>query len=105
MAKQNARVKGSAPNYTATIAPKAVARTRQDILSWNVALRMAKQLENPRWYKLQQLYDEIYLDAPLESQYTTRILSPVSERPVLPKPNGEIDEEQTKKLNTSIWAK
>src|SRR5690554_3181894 len=105
MAKQNAKVKGSAPNYTATIAPKAVARTRQDILSWNQALRMAKQLENPRWYKLQQLYDEIYLDALLQSQYKNRILSALSERPVLKKPNGEIDEEQTEKLNSSIWAK
>ena len=96
--------KGKGPNYTATIAPKAIARTRQDIASWNRALRMTKLEENPKWFLLQQLFDEISLDALLTSQYKNRQLKALSERIVLKKPSGEVDEEQTKLLNDSMFA-
>ena len=91
------------PNYAMSIAPKSVARTRQDIASWNRALRMTKLEENPKWYLLQQLYDEISLDALLTSQYKNRQLKALAERIVLKKPNGEVDEEQTQFLNNSIF--
>src|SRR5690554_3306329 len=74
------KAKGKAPGYRATIAPKSVARTRQDIASWNLALKMTQLLENPKWYRLQQLFDEIYIDAHLQSQYKNRVLPVLSEQ-------------------------
>jgi len=95
--------KGKGPNYAATVAPKAVSRTRQDIATWNRALRMTKLEENPKWFLLQQLFDEISLDALLTSQYKNRNLKALSERIVLKKPSGEVDEEQTKILNNALF--
>ena len=97
------RTKGKGPNYSGTIAPKATARTRQDIKSWNRALRMTKLEENPKWYLLQQLFDEISLDALLTSQYKNRQLKALAEKIVLKKPSGEVDEEQTKILNNAMF--
>lgn len=105
MAKQNSRIGRTSPRFVESVELKSVIRARQDIRSWNIALQMAKQLENPRWYRLQQLYDEIFLDALLQSQYKNRVLSALATRPILRKPNGDVDEEQTELLSSSIWAK
>lgn len=91
------------PNYSASIAPKAVARTRQDIASWNRALRMTKLEENPKWYLLQQIYDEIALDALYTSQHKNRQLKALAESVVLKNPSGKVDEVQTKLLNEAIF--
>jgi hypothetical protein len=99
----NVKKNAKAPKYTASIAPKTVARTRQDIASWNRALQLTKLEDNPKWYLLQQLYDEVSLDALFTSQYENRQLKALSERVVLKKPNGNVDEEQTKILNDAIF--
>lgn len=93
----------SSGNYADTIVPKSIARTRQDIASWNKAISMTRLLENPKWYLIQQLYNEISLDALLTSQYKNRQLKALSEKIILKKPNGEIDEEQTKLLNDAMF--
>lgn len=97
--------KSNGGNYASLIAPKAVSQARKDIKDWNQALKMTTLEENPRWYKIQQLFDNIYLDAHLKSQYKNRTLKGLSVKGVLRKPNGDIDEEQTKLVNNSIWAK
>ena len=79
---------------------KAVSRTRQDILSWNTALRMA-QSEDPKNYKLQLLFDEISNDALLTSQIQNRKQQLFTSSFSLKKPNGEVDEVQTTKLKNS----
>ncbi|GEM55255.1 hypothetical protein B0A58_07370 [Flavobacterium branchiophilum NBRC 15030 = ATCC 35035] len=79
---------------------KAVSRTRQDIQSWNTALRMA-QSEDPKNYKLQMLFDEISNDALLTSQIQNRKQQLFTSSFSLKKPNGEADEEQTTKLKNS----
>jgi phage gp29-like protein len=79
---------------------KAVSRTRQDIQSWNMALRMA-QSEDPKNYKLQMLFDEISNDALLTSQIQNRKQQLFTSSFSLKKPNGEVDEEQTTKLKNS----
>ncbi len=99
----NVKRNAKAPKYTASIAPKTVARTRQDIANWNRALQLTRLEENPKWYLLQQLYDEVSLDALFTSQYKNRQLKALSERIVLKKPNGDVDEEQTKILNDAIF--
>ncbi len=99
----NVKTNAKQPKYSATIAPKAVAKTRKDIASWKKAQQLTKLEDNPKWYLQQQLYDEILLDALLTSQYQNRQLKALSERIVLKKPNGEIDEEQTKLLNSAVF--
>ncbi|WP_143394857.1 phage portal protein family protein, partial [Flavobacterium psychrophilum] len=78
----------------------AVSRTRQDIQSWNTALRMA-QSEDAKNYKLQLLFDEISNDALLTSQIQNRKQQLFTSSFSLKKPNGEVDEEQTTKLKNS----
>lgn len=87
--------------YGSTIVKKAVTMTRSDIASWKKAVQLAKKLENPKWYLLQQLYDDVMLDALLTSQYKNRMFKTLSEKAVLKKPSGEIDEAQTDLLNNS----
>ena len=96
------KAKGS---YSGMIAPKSVSRTRKDIASWNQAIKMTRLLENPKWYLMQQLFDEIYLDALLKSQYKNRILKALSEKAVIKKANGDVDEEQTKLINKANFTK
>lgn len=99
----NVKTNAKKPNLAHQIAPKAVARTQQDIASWNKAIQLTKLEDNPKQYLLQQLYDEISLDALLTSQVENRQLKALSERIVLKKPTGEVDEEQTAILNNAIF--
>jgi len=46
-----------------SVAEKSISRTRQDIKSWNDALNLARKNEDRKWYPLQLLYDEIFMDA------------------------------------------
>lgn len=93
--------KVKAPKYVPKIAKKAVARTKQDIASWNTALNLTKIEENPKYHLLQQLYDEISLDALFTSQYKNRQLKTLSETILIKNAAGEVDEEQTKLINQS----
>ena len=95
------KTNASAPKYSATIAPKAVASTRKDIASWKTAEKLTHLVDFPKWYLIQQLFKEIKLDALLTSQLKNRQLKGLSERIVLKKANGEVDEEQTKFINNA----
>ena len=86
-----------------TIVKKAEAKIRQDIQSWKKAIQSTQLEDNPKWYLLHQLYDEIMLDALLTSQYNNRQLKAMSEAVVLKKPNGDVDVEQTELLNNAIF--
>lgn len=85
----------SSANLSSLIAPKSVTQTRKDIGDWNKAQKMTKLIDNPKWYLLHQLVDNILKDALLTSQYNNRILKTLSVPPVLFKTDGTIDEEQT----------
>jgi len=100
-----AKVKKNAkpPKYVASIAPKAVAQTRQDMKKWSDAQRMTQLEDDPKWFLMQQLFDNIKKDALLYSQYNNRTLKALSEKIVLKKPNGEVDEEQSALLNNAIF--
>ena len=99
------KTKATGGNYSSMIAPKAISQARKDINDWNQAQKMTQLEENPKWWKIQQLFDNIYLDAHLKSQYKNRTLKALSEKAILKKPNGEVDEEQTKILNNAVFTK
>ena len=88
-------------SYNDLIVKKTINRTRKDITDWNNAIRMTRLEQNPKWYMLHQLYNEITLDTLLDSQYENRNLKAVTEPIVLYKPNGEVDQEQTDLLNNA----
>ena len=102
LASTGARVGKS---YSALIAPKTTTQTRKDIKDWTQAQNMTKLEENPKWWMLEQLKDNIFLDAHLKSQYKNRILPALSVKAVLKKPNGEVDDDQTALVNESVWGK
>lgn len=52
--------------------PRSISRTRKDISNWQMALRQADSVENPRRTALIRLYDDILLDAHLSSQWELR---------------------------------
>jgi phage gp29-like protein len=91
--------------YGSTIVKNAVSNTRQDISGWKRAESLAQKTELPKWHLLQALFDDIEKDALLTSQYKNRLLKSLSERIVLKKPNGDVDEEQTEMINNSVFAK
>ncbi len=89
--------------YAEQIAPKSIARTRKDIASWNQAISMTRRKEHPKWWMLQQLFNEILMDAHLTSQYNNRILRALSKKITIRKANGEIDQKQTDFINNSTF--
>ncbi len=95
--------KAGKPNYAVKIAPKAIARTRQDIKNWNRALNMAKKAEDPKRHLLYNLYDEIAIDALLTSQIENRKLKALSQAFSLKKASGEVDKELTELIKNKIW--
>jgi hypothetical protein len=91
--------------YGGTIVKNSITNTRQDIASWKRSVQLAQKIENPKWYLLQKLYDDISIDALLTSQYKNRLLKSLSETIVISKPNGEIDQEQTDLINNAVFTK
>ena len=65
--------------YGGTVVKNSITNTRQDIASWKRSVQLAQKIENPKWYLLQQLYDDISIDALLTSQYKNRLLKSLSE--------------------------
>lgn len=95
---QNAKVKISKSaqvNYAAQIAPKSIARTRQDVRSWNTALTNARKADNPKRWQLYNLYKEIMIDALLLSQISNRRRKSLAESFVIKDSKGKINEEVT----------
>lgn len=101
--KQFAGKVTSSANLSSLIAPKSVSQTRKDIGDWNKAQKFAKLIENPKWYLLQQMLEEIFKDALLTSQYKNRTSKVLSENPVIYNAKGEIDEVQTELIQNSLF--
>lgn len=80
--------------------PKSISRTRMDIKSWNRALNMYWQADDPVNWPLQLIYNEVGLDATLTSQINNRKNQVFSADWVLKKENGDPDEEQTAVLKS-----
>jgi hypothetical protein len=82
---------------------RSVTQARKDIATWKAAIQAATAVDNPRRAKLQQLYDDIVLDALLTSQLENRKRQVVGSTYVLKDENGEINEELTAALRKVSW--
>ena len=88
---------------TRNIIPKAMARTRADVLTWKSALAMAENIENPKLYPYYNLVKDMLLDAHTTSQIKNRKLKTLSANFSIKKANGETHTELTSQLQKSVW--
>ena len=88
---------------TRNIVPKAMARTRADVLTWKSALSMAENIENPKLYPYYNLVKDMLLDAHITSQIKNRKLKTLSANFSIKKANGETHTELTSQLQRSVW--
>ncbi len=88
---------------TRNIVPKAMARTRADVLTWKSALAMAENTDNPKLYPYYNLVKDMLLDAHTTSQIKNRKLKTLSANFSIKKANGETHTELTSQLQKSVW--
>nr|WP_314801579.1 DUF935 family protein [uncultured Capnocytophaga sp.] len=88
---------------TRNIVPKAMARTRADVLTWKSALSMAENIDNPKLYPYYNLVKDMLLDAHTTSQIKNRKLKTLSANFSIKKANGEIHPELTSQLQKYVW--
>lgn len=88
---------------TRNIVPKAMARTRADVLIWKSALAMAENIDNPKLYPYYNLVKDMLLDAHTTSQIKNRKLKTLSANFSIKKANGETHAELTSQLQKSVW--
>ena len=88
---------------TRNIVPKAMARTRADVLTWKSALAMAENIDNPKLYPYYNLVKDMLLDAHITSQIKNRKLKTLSANFSIKKANGETHTELTSQLQKSVW--
>lgn len=88
---------------TRNIVPKAMARTRADVMVWKNALAMAENVDNPKLFPYYNLVKDMTLDAHLTSQMQNRKLKTISANFVLQNINGETHQKLTDELQKSVW--
>lgn len=93
----------SREGYIQRIIPKTVSRTRSDISTWQMALRQADNVDNPKRIRLHNLYKDILLCAHLSSQMELRTLPVLATPFVLKTASGEIDDVATESLMAASW--
>jgi phage gp29-like protein len=85
--------KGS--GYIQNIVPKTVSQTRQDIKTWTNAQNAAMVEENPKFFPIQNLYDNILKDLHLQSQVNNRMLKSLSRPFSIKNADGKTNDELT----------
>lgn len=84
-----------ANNYVATIAPKTISQTRQDIKNYIDAKNLFKNADNPVRYPYYNLVDNILVDLHLQSQINNRMLKSLSQPFVIKDLKGNLDQDLT----------
>lgn len=106
MAKKNKLKNNTSSNTlqpTRNIVPKALARTKSDVLTWKNALAMALNPDNPKTFPYYNLVADMMLDAHTTSQILNRKLKTISANFVIKNQNGEENNELTEALQKSNW--
>lgn len=88
---------------TRNIVPKAMARTRSDVLTWKNALANAENIDNPKLFPYYNLVKDMMVDAHLSSQIQNRKLKTISADFVIKASDGETHQELTDRLQKSVW--
>lgn len=88
---------------TRNIIPKAMARTKADVLTWKNAIAMASNIESPKTFPYYNLLEDMMLDAHTTSQIQNRKLKTVSSNFTIKNHTGETHQELTDRLQKSVW--
>lgn len=89
------KVKGPSTNYISGIVPKTISQTRQDIKTWTNAQNMAMVEENPKFFPIQNLFDNIMKDLHLQSQVNNRMLKSLSRPFSIKNADGKTNDDLT----------
>lgn len=90
--------KANKPTLGPRVIKKSISQVRADIADWSHAKKIAQRADNPRFYKLQDLYDQVSNDALLTSQMSNRMEVTISAAYQLADADGNIDEKMTAAL-------
>ncbi|MBR3946209.1 MAG: DUF935 family protein [Bacteroidales bacterium] len=90
--------KANKPVLGPRVIKKSISQVRADIADWSHAKKIAQRADNPRFYKLQDLYDQVNNDALLTSQINNRMEATISAPYQLADADGNIDEKTTAAL-------
>lgn len=82
-------------SYISNIVPKTVSQTRKDIKTYNDAQNMAQLEEFPKFWPIQNLYDNILKDLQLQSQVNNRMLKSLSRPFSLKNADGKTNDQLT----------
>lgn len=93
LAAQTAKKAGN--NYIQNIVPKTISQTRQDIKVWTNAQNSAQVEENPKFFPIQNLYDNILKDLHLQSQVNNRMLKSLSRPFSIKNADGKTNDDLT----------
>ncbi|MBP4139635.1 phage portal protein family protein [Flavobacterium geliluteum] len=81
--------------YIQNIVPKTISQTRQDIKTWTTAENSAMVEENPKFFPIQNLYDNILKDLHLQSQVNNRMLKSLSRPFSIKNADGKTNDDLT----------
>lgn len=85
-------------SYVQNIVPKTISETRKDIKTMNDARNLAQLEENPKFYPIQNIFDNILKDLHLQSQVNNRMLKSLSRPFTIKNADGKTNEELTNLL-------
>ncbi len=97
--KQNkAKQKVKSPTLAPRTIKKSISQSRKDIAELRNARRLAQLAQNPKFYLLQDLYDDIADDALLTSQINNRQVQTLAAPFEIISPDGKVDDDATDML-------
>ena len=86
-------------SLTSKIVRRYISHTRTDIADWRNAEMLTESPDNPRFWRLQDIYKDVANDALLSSQIANRQEPVLSLRCELVSDNGDVDADETERFN------
>lgn len=93
-----AKMAKAGASHIQNIVPKTITQTRQDIKVWVDAQNLAMLEENPKFFPIQNLYENILKDLHLQSQVNNRMLKSLSRPFSIKNADGKTNDDLTNLL-------
>jgi Mu-like prophage protein gp29 len=94
----NTRQKAKAPTIAPRVVRKSITNTARDIADWKNAKRLAQMAQNPKFYLLQDIFNEMTDDGLLSSQTENRFGQTIAAPFELFAEGGKVDDKLTELL-------
>lgn len=86
-------------SLTSQVVRRYLTRTRTDIADWRTAEMLTESPDNPRFWRLQDIYKDVANDALLSSQLANRQEPVIALRCELVSDSGDVDADETERFN------